>query len=119
MNTNFHSPLTDVKPPRKKKTLPGNVIVVYMARDHKDFGFCKKTGPIKSRLSGSTPSYGSCVLHRAPTHSPISLRVAKTVKNHLNEEITPLLSTGIGERFRQNISNLGHAALLRRCELPL
>ena len=25
---------------------------------------------------------------------------------------------GIGERFSQTISNLGHAALLRRCELP-
>ncbi len=36
-------------------------------------------------------------------------------KNHLNEEITPLLPTGIGERFSQTISNLGHAALLRRC----
>jgi hypothetical protein len=40
-------------------------------------------------------------------------------KNHLNEEITPLIPTGIGERFRQTISNLGHGALLRRCELPL
>jgi hypothetical protein len=40
-------------------------------------------------------------------------------KNHLNEEITPLLPTGIGERFRQTISNLEHDALLRRYELPL
>ncbi len=46
-------------------------------------------------------------------------RVAKTGKNHLNEEITPLLPTGIGERFSQTISTLGHAALLRRCEPPL
>jgi hypothetical protein len=37
----------------------------------------------------------------------------------LNEEIAPLLPTGIGERYSQTISNLGHAALLRRCELPL
>jgi hypothetical protein len=57
--------------------------------------------------------------HRAPTHSPLPLRVVKTGKNHLNEEITPLLPTGIGERFRQTISNLGHAAPLRRCELSL
>jgi hypothetical protein len=42
---------------------------------------------------------------------PKNLR--KTGKNHLNEEITPLLLTGIGERFSQTISNLGHAALLR------
>jgi hypothetical protein len=36
----------------------------------------------------------------------------------LNEEIIPLLPTGIGERYSQTISNLGHAALLRRCETP-
>ncbi len=50
---------------------------------------------------------------------PHPLRVAKTDKNHLNEEITPLLPTGIGKRFSQTISNLGHATLLRRCELTL
>jgi hypothetical protein len=57
--------------------------------------------------------------HRAPTHFPLPLRVAKTGKNHLNEEITSLLPTGIGERFSQSKSNLGHAVLLRQCELPL
>jgi hypothetical protein len=50
---------------------------------------------------------------------PPSLRVAKAGRNNLNEEITPLLPTEIGERCSQTISNLGHAALLRRCELPL
>ncbi len=45
--------------------------------------------------------------------------LAKTGKNRLNEENTPLLPTGIGERFSQTLSNLGHAALLCRCELPL
>ncbi len=35
--------------------------------------------------------------HRARIISP--LRVAKTGRNHLNEEFTPLLPTGIGERF--------------------
>ncbi len=50
---------------------------------------------------------------------PPPLRVAKTGKNHLSEEINPLLLTGIGERYCQTIANLGHAALLRRCELPL
>ncbi len=29
--------------------------------------------------------------------SPLSLHVAKTGRNHLNEEFTPLLSTGIGD----------------------
>ncbi len=48
-----------------------------------------------------------------------ALRTAKTGKNHLNEEITPLLPTGICERFSQTISNIGHAALLRRRELSL
>ncbi len=40
-------------------------------------------------------------------------------RNHLMEKIAPLLPTGIGERYCQTISNLGHAALLRRCELHL
>jgi hypothetical protein len=41
-------------------------------------------------------------------------------RNHLNEEITsPPIPTGIGERYSQTRSNLGHAALLRRCELPV
>jgi hypothetical protein len=35
----------------------------------------------------------------ADSPPPLPLRVAKTGKNHLNEEITPLLSTGTGERF--------------------
>ncbi len=70
--------------------------------------FQKKENDFKEGLS-----------HRAPTPSPLPLRVAKTGRNHLNEEITPLLSTGIGERFSQNIWNLGLAALLIRCELPL
>jgi len=42
--------------------------------------------------------------HRAPTPSPPPLRVAKTGKNPLNEEITPLLPTG--KRFSQTISTL-------------
>jgi hypothetical protein len=50
---------------------------------------------------------------------PFLRRVAKADKNHLNEEITPLLPTVIGELYSQTISNLGHAALLRRFELPL
>jgi hypothetical protein len=36
--------------------------------------------------------------HRAPTQSPLPLCVAKTVKNHLNEEITPFLPAWIDER---------------------
>jgi hypothetical protein len=31
--------------------------------------------------------------------SPLPLRVARTGRNHLNEKFTPLLPTGIGERF--------------------
>jgi hypothetical protein len=55
----------------------------------------------------------------ADSPPPPSIRVDKKSKNHLNEEITHVLPTGIGERFSQTISNLGHAALLLRCELPL
>jgi hypothetical protein len=36
----------------------------------------------------------------------------------LNDEITPLLPTGVGERYSQSISNLGHAALSRRYTPP-
>jgi hypothetical protein len=48
---------------------------------------------------------------------PLPLQVAKAGRNNLNDKI-PLLPTGIGERYSQTISQLGHAAL-RRCELPL
>ncbi len=57
--------------------------------------------------------------HRARIPSPLPLRVAKTGRNHLNEEFTPPPPTGIGERFYPNLINLGYAAPLRRCELPL
>ncbi len=41
----------------------------------------------------------SGTIHRARIISPLPLRVAKTGRNHLNEEFTPLLPTGIGARF--------------------
>ncbi len=50
---------------------------------------------------------------------PLSSTRGKAGRNKLNEEITPLLPTGIGERCSQTMSNLGHASLLRLCELPL
>ena len=53
-----------------------------------------------------------------PTPTSPSSSRGKAGRNHLNEEIIPLLPTGIGERFSRTISNLGHGALLRRCELP-
>jgi hypothetical protein len=68
--------------------------------------------PMSPSADASSPS------QRGPTPPPLPLHMAKTGRNHLNKEITPLLPTGIGERFSQTISNLGHAALLRRCELP-
>ncbi len=37
--------------------------------------------------------------HRPRIPSPPSLREAKTGRNHLNEDFTLLLPTGIGERF--------------------
>jgi hypothetical protein len=52
---------------------------------------------------------------------PTSSTRGKAGRNHLNEEITSLILTGKGEGYSQiqDISNLGHAALSRRCELPL
>ena len=59
-------------------------------------------------------------IHRMPTPAPfLYVHVEKAGKNHLNEEITPFLPTRIGEQYCKTISNLGHAALLGRCELPL
>jgi hypothetical protein len=55
--------------------------------------------------------------HRVLTHSLLPLRVATASKSRLNEEINPLLPTGIGERYSQTISNLGNTTLLRRCKL--
>jgi hypothetical protein len=56
-------------------------------------------------MSGFEPS----LTHSVPTPSPLPQRVAKASRNHLNEEITPLLPTGMGERCSQTISNLGRA----------
>ncbi len=66
----------------------------------------------KSQQSCSSNTQGAGPL-------PPSSTVAKAGRNYLNEEITPLLPTGIGERHSQTISNLGPAALLHRCELLL
>jgi hypothetical protein len=57
--------------------------------------------------------------HRGPTPPPPSSTREEAGINDLKEEITLHFPTGIGERFSQTISNLGYAALLRRCELPL
>ncbi len=40
--------------------------------------------------------------------SPLPLRVAKAVRHHMNEEITPVLPIGKGAQYSQTISNLGH-----------
>jgi hypothetical protein len=67
----------------------------------------------------------SCITHLstavgpqgADPHPPSSTR-GKAGRNQLKEEITHLLPTEIGDQNSQTISNLGHAALVRRCELP-
>ncbi len=72
------------------------------------------------RVRAETTALSSRGLHhRMPTPSPLSSTCSKAVRNHLNKEITFLLPTGRGERCSQTISNLGHAALLCRWELPL
>jgi hypothetical protein len=65
-------------------------------------------------LHTSPPPQGT-LEHRVPTPPP--LRVAKAGRNHLNEEITPLLPTGIGERYSQTISNQ-IKSLLSKVTLP-
>jgi hypothetical protein len=69
----------------------------------------------KIRTGGLTRDgkYGVCPQGADPL--PLPLRIAKAGRNNLNEEIIPLLP----ERYSQTVSNLGHAALLRRYELPL
>jgi hypothetical protein len=59
---------------------------------------------VKKRHQIRNPDPPDCLnpCHRARIISPLPLRVAKTGRNHLNEEFTPLLRvlpTGIGERF--------------------
>jgi hypothetical protein len=82
--------------------------IVHKTREHKHVGL-----KLKEQFYAVNPQGAD------PLHLP--LRVAKAGRNHLNEEITPLLPTGIGERYSQTISNVGQAALLYRCDgsLPL
>jgi hypothetical protein len=83
--------------------------------------YCKIPPPGQSLVNpDSDPDFllNPDLVHRVLT-SPPSLHVATAGKNHLKEEITTLLPTGIGERYSQTKPNLGQAALLRRCELPL
>jgi hypothetical protein len=68
--------------------------------------------PVPTKISGEWCTQGA-------DPSPLPLHVATAGENRLNEEIATLLPTGIGERYCQAISDLGLAAHLRRCELPL
>ena len=80
--------------------------------------FCSRLIQVKHTLPPQ-PSESVACYHRVPTPSPYLYARGSRYK-FFDEEITPLLPhSGIGERFSQTISNLGHAALLRRCELPL
>jgi hypothetical protein len=72
----------------------------------------------RCRLSWLTKSALVYEPQGADPPPPSSTR-GKAGRNNLNEEITPLHPHWKGERFSQTISNLGHAALLRRRELPL
>jgi hypothetical protein len=74
---------------------------------------------LERRFVYVSPSFYNPVKGTGCRPSPLPLRVTKSGRNTLNEKISPHLPTGIAERYIQTISNLGHAALLRRCELPL
>jgi hypothetical protein len=73
----------------------------------------------KERRAGDVEKYNRWVFITGCRPPPPFLCVAKAGRNHLNEEIVPLLPTGIGEGYSQTISHLELAALLCRCEIPL
>ncbi len=52
-----------------------------------------------SVCKGRKEILGMYCMHTARIPSPLPLHVAKRGRNHLNEKFTPLLPTGIGERF--------------------
>jgi hypothetical protein len=81
----------------------------------------RQQGDRKQAFKSSRLLVGRWQIERQATQGadPPSPNVAMAGKTNLNEEITPLLPAGIGERCSQTISNLGHAALLRAWELPL
>jgi hypothetical protein len=67
-----------------------------------------------------TPSHsGECVSLTGCRPPPSFLYAREGSQKPFERGNYPLLPTGIGERFSQTISNLGHSALLRRYELPL
>ncbi len=99
---------------------------VFVKRDMRVWVISRERPVLKLDFSAhgimeSLSEFGLCTVHahRVPTPAPPPLHVGTAGKNHLNVEITPLFPTGIGERYSQTISNLGHSALLRLCELPL
>ncbi len=55
----------------------------------------------------------------ADPNPPSSTRGKAGIELTWKSKIAHLFPTGTGERYSQTMSNLGHAALLRRCELPL
>jgi hypothetical protein len=61
--------------------------------------FSKGRQKQQQELSTRTLTLATGGQHTARIPSPLPIRVAKTGRNHLNEESTPLLPTGIRERF--------------------
>jgi hypothetical protein len=88
-------------------------------------GQLAEPGPVLAPHAQDCPMPHTSQLYPLPSQSnpqgadPSPSTRGKTGRNNLNEEITPLLPTGIGEQYSQTIQNLGHAAILRRCELPV
>jgi hypothetical protein len=132
-----HLKVKSCKPPKKTHETKYFLIVLCMKFKNLPYFLCMtvlylvqgKTRILALRKytslsSAAELSYIFQYMYKPAQHSqgvdppPPSTR-GKAGRNHLNEDITPLLLSGIGERFRQTVSNLGHAALLRRCELTL
>ncbi len=90
-----------------------------MVRTEAALASCSSLGGVEKIPQVGWPIYWWIDITGCRPPPPLLQHVAAAGKNNLNEEITPLLPTGIGERYCQTISNLGHAELLRRCEIPL
>ncbi len=102
----------------KKSRQLGLESISYFVHDslpHTDLGVC---GPESVLYYTAAPNISMNLIINTVDNKKVSM-METAGKNHLNEEITPppLLPTGIDERYYQTISNLGYAALLRRCDL--
>jgi hypothetical protein len=86
----------------KRKRFPGLTYFYRYCNKRKNAKLSKvwpPCWPFPYKTAKICPQICPAFYHRAQIPSPLPLRVAKTGRNHLNEEFIPLLPIGIGERF--------------------